>query len=88
MVASPVDLWTLVTERQCSTHVRRLGGIMPMYRLYRLNAANKIIDAIDYEGPDLDSVKAEAVRIEHAEIIEIWCGARMVARVNPNQLRA
>lgn len=58
---------------------------MPSYRLYRLNAANKIIDAIDYEAPDLGSAKAEAVRIDHAEVIEIWCGTQMVARVNPNQ---
>jgi hypothetical protein len=61
---------------------------MPSYRLYRLNAANKIIDAIDFEGPDFNSVKAEAIRIDHAEIIEIWCGAQMVARVNPNRPNA
>jgi hypothetical protein len=61
---------------------------MPSYRIYRLNAANKIIDALDFEGPDLASVKAEAIRIDHAEIIEIWCGARMVARVNPKQPNA
>jgi hypothetical protein len=87
-VSSLVDFWTLVTERRCSAPVQKLGGMMPSYRLYRLNAANKIIDAIDFDGPDIDSAKAEAVRIDHAEIIEIWCGARMVARVNPNQLKA
>jgi hypothetical protein len=62
--------------------------MMSSYRLYRLNAANKIIDAINFDGPDLDSAKAEGVRIDHAETIEIWCGARMVARVNPNPLKA
>jgi hypothetical protein len=87
-VTSLATLWTLVTERRCSALVRRLGGTMPSYRLYRLNAANKIIDAIDFDGPDLDSAKSEAVRIDHADIIEIWCGVRMVARVNPNQPKA
>jgi hypothetical protein len=61
---------------------------MPSYRLYRLNAANKIIDAIDFDGSDLDSAKAEAIRIDHAKIIEIWCGNQMVARVNPIQPKA
>jgi hypothetical protein len=61
---------------------------MPSYRLYRLNAANKIIDAIDVEMPDVDSAKVEAVKVDHAQIVEIWCGAQMVARVNPNQPKA
>jgi hypothetical protein len=87
-VLSLADFWTPVTERHCSAPVRKLGGAMASYRLYRLNAANKIIDALDFEGPDLASAKAEAIRIDHAEIIEIWCGVRMVARVNPNQPKA
>jgi hypothetical protein len=87
-VSSLIDFWTLVTERRSSAPVQKLGGMMPSYRLYRLNVANKIIEAIDFNGPDLDSAKAEAVRIDHAEIIEIWCGARMIARVNPTTLEA
>ena len=61
---------------------------MASYRLYRLNAADKIIDAIDFDGPDLNSAKTEAVRIDHAEIIEIWCGTQLAARVDPNQQNA
>ena len=57
---------------------------MPSYRLYRLNAADKIIDAIDFDGPDVNSARTEAARIDHADIIEIWCGARLIARVKPN----
>ena len=87
-VSSLVDSWTLGTERRCRAPVQKLGCMMPSYRLYRLNVANKIIDASDFDGPDLDSAKAEAVRIDHAEIIEIWCGARMVARVSSNPLKA
>ena len=61
---------------------------MPSYRLYRLNAADKIIDAIDFDGPDLNSAKTEAARIDHAEIIEIWCGTQLAARVDPNRQNA
>ena len=57
---------------------------MPSYRLYRLNAADKIIDAIDFDGPDVNSARTEAARIDHADIIEIWCGTQLMARVNPN----
>ena len=64
------------------------GAIMSSYRLYRLNAADRIIDAIDFDGPDVNSAKSEAVRIDHADIIEIWCGTRLVARVDPTQQKA
>lgn len=58
---------------------------MPSYRLYRLDVGDKIIDAIDFDGSDVASAKAEAIRVDHAEIIEVWCGTKMVARVNPSK---
>ena len=61
---------------------------MPSCRLYRLNVADKMIDAIDFDGPDLNSAETEAVRIDHAEIIEIWCGTQLAARMDPNRQNA
>lgn len=56
---------------------------MAEYRLYRMNSLNKIIDELTFHGDDDEQAIAEAVRVEHAEHIEIWSGARMVCRVAP-----
>jgi hypothetical protein len=56
---------------------------MPDYRLYRLRTDNSIIEPIDIHVPDDETAISEAIRIDHAAYIEIWCGARMVSRVAP-----
>lgn len=56
---------------------------MPDYRLYRLNELNRIIQAVEYSGVDDDAAVAEAIRIDHAAVVEIWCGWRLVSRVDP-----
>lgn len=58
---------------------------MPLYRLYRLHADNSIIDRLDVDAPDDNAAIDEAIRIDHATIIEIWCEARLVSRVAPNK---
>jgi hypothetical protein len=64
---------------------------MPHYRLYRLTENDRIKDVVEFEGPDDDSAKAEAVRIDHAANIEIQTGSRKVGLVDPEcrkQLKA
>jgi hypothetical protein len=54
------------------------------YRLFRLRANNSIIDAVEIiVQSDEDAIK-EAIRIDHAQVIEIWQRGRMVVRVNPD----
>jgi hypothetical protein len=60
---------------------------MPEFRLYRLRADNSVIDRVDFIGPDDAAATAEAIRIDHAEYIEIWNGSRMVSRVAPKESR-
>lgn len=57
---------------------------MPEYRLYFLNAADKILRAEDLDCGD-DSAAVEAAHaLDHAAAIEIWSGRRLVARVDPS----
>jgi len=56
------------------------------YRLYRLRSDGSIIEAIDFpDGKDDEAAIAEAIRIDHAASVEVWCGERLIARVDPNQ---
>jgi hypothetical protein len=57
---------------------------MPHYRLYRLHVNNYIMQALDFDGADDEAAVDEAIRIDHAAIVEIWCGVRRVARVEPD----
>jgi hypothetical protein len=57
---------------------------MPNYRLYRLDTNDRIMDALEFEGPNDDAAVAEAVRVDHAAVIEIWSGARKVGSVDPS----
>jgi hypothetical protein len=57
--------------------------IVTDYRLFRLRADNRIIDCLDISvGSDEEAI-LEAVRVDHAYIIEVWQLARLVARVDP-----
>jgi hypothetical protein len=58
-------------------------GQMQSYRLYRLDANNRIMNVTMFEGPDDQAAIAEAVRLDHANSIEIWCGPRKVGLVDP-----
>lgn len=60
-----------------------LEKIMPEYCLYRLHADNHVMDRIDIDESDDDAAIAEAIRMDHAHCIEIWCEKRMVLRVSP-----
>ena len=53
------------------------------YRLFRLRADNSIIDAIEISAGSDGEAILEAIRADHAYIIEIWHLARLVARVDP-----
>lgn len=57
---------------------------MAQYRLYRLDGAHKIMELpIDVEAANDDEACAEAARLHHVHEVEIWCGARMIGRVQP-----
>lgn len=56
---------------------------MQNYRLYRLRPDNSIIEGIDFPAPDDSTAIVEAIRIDHAAHVEIWCGSRLVLRVAP-----
>jgi hypothetical protein len=58
---------------------------MPEYRLYRLNEVGRLMGpSIEIDAPDDAAAIAKAVEIDHAYIIEVWSGARLVSRVDPN----
>ncbi len=57
---------------------------MPEYRLYKLDARNRIISAEGLvEHDDAAAIEAAHARLD-ADWLELWCGARMVARLEPN----
>ena len=60
-----------------------MGGSVPLYRLYRLSDDNRIRDRVDLDAPNDENAIKEAIRIDHAAYIEIWCDSRMVSRVAP-----
>jgi len=62
---------------------------MPEYRLYRLNAAGRVC-APGIEVMLVDDAEAvvEALRLDHADVIEIWCGKRLVTRVHPGSVES
>lgn len=58
---------------------------MPQYRLFRLDGANRIMGpGIEITVSDDDAATRKAIEIDHAQIIEIWCGPRYVTRVDPD----
>jgi hypothetical protein len=58
---------------------------MPEYRLYRLKENGRLLGpSIEIDVPDDAAAIAKAIEIDHAYIIEVWCGARLVSRVDPN----
>lgn len=51
------------------------------YRLYFMSADDHVLRAQDLECAD-DAAALEAARVlDHAAVIEIWCGKRLVGRV-------
>jgi hypothetical protein len=53
------------------------------YRLYRLRADGSIIESLEINAESDEDAINEAIRIDHAQIIEVWQLARLVARVDP-----
>lgn len=58
---------------------------MTDYRLYRLRADNSIKDVIEVNKESDEEAIKEAIRIDHAFIIEVWELARLVGRVDPKK---
>jgi hypothetical protein len=56
---------------------------MQHYRIYRLSSDDRIIEALDFEAEQDAEAEAEAIRLDHAAVVEIWCDTRLVARVDP-----
>ena len=61
---------------------------MTEYRLYRLHSDNRIASATDLFAPDDEAAIAEAGRMGHSGIVEIWQNKRRVARVEPARTNA
>lgn len=51
------------------------------YRLYFMSAADHVLRAEDIECADDAAAFAAARILDHAAVIEIWSGARLVGRV-------
>ena len=69
------------------TRARLGGGPVPDYRLYFLNAASRITRSeIVSVATDAEAC-AEGERLDHAEAIEIWEGARKVALIHPRETK-
>ena len=59
-------------------------GALPEYRLYRLNADNHVDEpSVDINVADDAEAVLAAFRIDHAAVIEVWNGKRLVTRVYP-----
>ena len=56
---------------------------MADYRLYFLNANNRIVRAEDLDCADDAAAVAAAQALDHAASIEIWNRRRLVGRVDP-----
>ncbi|MDO6414980.1 hypothetical protein Q4F19_11365 [Sphingomonas sp. BIUV-7] len=61
---------------------------MADYRIYRLNRENRVIGGTDFAAESDELAVAEGIRLDHAAMVEIWCGRRLVARVDPETARA
>jgi hypothetical protein len=57
------------------------------YRLYFLDAANHITSAQDFERYDDNGAIAYAMECAHGRAVELWSGARLVARVSGKTAR-
>jgi hypothetical protein len=78
--------WSLAAVPEYDLNETSLGGTMPEYRLYRLNELGRIMGpSVDIDVPDDAAVIAKAVEINHANIIEVWSGPRLVSRVDPKR---
>lgn len=58
---------------------------MPEYCLYRLNEDGRLLGpSIEIKVPDDAAAIAKAIAVDHAYLIEVWCGNRLVSRVDPS----
>ena len=54
---------------------------MALYRIYKVDAADHIVDAENIECADDEEECAKALRMKGAyPVVEVWEGARLVAR--------
>lgn len=60
---------------------------MPDYRLYFMSADDHVVRAQDLDCPNDEAARAAARRLDHATVIEIWSGKRLVGRVEPEAAR-
>jgi hypothetical protein len=59
---------------------------MPEYRLYRLSETGRLMaPAVGIDVPNDAAAIAKAIEIDHAYVIEVWAGSRLVSRVDPNR---
>jgi hypothetical protein len=59
---------------------------MPEYRLYRLNASGRLLGpSVDIDVLDDAAAIAKAIEADHAFIIEVWLGSRLVSRVDSSR---
>ncbi len=56
---------------------------MPFYRLYFLDRLGRIGRAEPVEALTDEAACAEAVRLDHGYVVEVWQGARLIQAVRP-----
>ena len=60
---------------------------MRYYRLYFIDPAGHIEDVRESMQIDDSAAIAEAQRLDHSSVIEIWCQGRKISDVQPGSLR-
>ncbi|MDO7843574.1 hypothetical protein [Sphingomonas immobilis] len=60
---------------------------MPDYRLRRLRGDGVPFDGIAFTSASDKATIAEAIRIDHADYVEVWRDDRIVSRVAPAKIR-
>lgn len=58
-----------------------VGGAMHDYKIYVLDRQEHIVLAYDFRGPDDSSALEESKRHTDKTALEVWQGARFVARI-------
>jgi hypothetical protein len=72
-----------MTERHFPPALCGIGGYLPHYRFYELDADDKIVDGVDAEcANDQAAYSAATSRLVDEASGEIWSGTRYVGRIS------
>jgi hypothetical protein len=63
------------------------GRLMPDYRLYYLDQANRIRHSVEFECASDNDADRVALERSDGRAMELWCGARLVRKFLPSSER-